>query len=210
MKGKFWMVIPLLLLLNACTPEQQQPQSKPHEQFPYTLQMHHIHMLINHALQMAAQGTDMKIQGEEHGNYMLKQATELLQRAMSGPEMARLHAQGYAKKHSMIITHQLADQATQLFAQMRNMNTTTSDKRSVQMLNHALELAATGSNLVMLGQQGMAGDIDTVMVNHGQSMLGDASRLLQKESKVTAYREVLEELVEMLIGIPDMPIKSKN
>jgi hypothetical protein len=45
------------------------------------------------------------------------------------------------------------------------------------MINHAVEMAAEGSSLVMLGQMGMAKGVDETSVKHGQKMIEDAEKL---------------------------------
>lgn len=46
------------------------------------------------------------------------------------------------------------------------------------MINHAVEMAAEGSNLIMLGQMGMAGGIDELSISHGHSMIKHAQSLI--------------------------------
>jgi hypothetical protein len=46
------------------------------------------------------------------------------------------------------------------------------------MINHALEMAAQGSNMVMLGQMGMSKDVDKYTIEHGKMMLADARAML--------------------------------
>ena len=48
------------------------------------------------------------------------------------------------------------------------------------MVNHAVEMAAEGSNLIMIGQMGMAGSIDEVSINHGKMMINHAKSLLKE------------------------------
>jgi len=52
--------------------------------------------------------------------------------------------------------------------------------RMHSMMNHALEMAAQGSNMVMLGQMGMAGDIDKYTIDHGKMMLLDARSMIDE------------------------------
>jgi hypothetical protein len=42
------------------------------------------------------------------------------------------------------------------------------------MLNHALKMALEGSNILMLGEMGMAKGVDDISVNHGRMMLKNA------------------------------------
>ncbi len=205
MKRIVWLLSCLSMLgLSACDLDRHEQHEARHN-FSYALKMHHIHMLINHALQMSAQGADMNLQGVYLGSALLTKSSELLKRAMSGPEMAHLHKLGNANKPLMEMTHALADKTTLLIEQMRNLSSNSENKASIRMLNHAVEAAATGSSMIMLGQQGMAGNIDAVMVNHGQSMLGEASGLLQDISGAPEYKELVNQVVHMLIGIPDLP-----
>ncbi len=44
-------------------------------------------------------------------------------------------------------------------------------------LNHALAMAAEGSDLIMLGEMGMAPKVDTAASEHGKAMLADAREL---------------------------------
>ncbi len=184
----------------------EQHESREHaSKMSDTMRMHHLHMLINHALQMSAQGGDMQLLGSKHGLAMLDKADKLLHRAMTGPEMATMHKQGKANTGAMQMTHDLAESTSELINRMRTFSKQTGNKDSLRMLHHSIEVAATGSSLLMLGQQGMAGDIDLVMVNHGQTMLGEASKLLNDEPNTDAYSELVRKTVRILIGIPEHP-----
>lgn len=211
MKHALWAFACLSLMgLAGCDFDRnEQHEAREHRgKTSQTTRMHHLHMLINHALQMSTQGGDMQLLGSRRGPAMLDKAERLLHRAMSGPEMAALHKQGQANRAAMKMMHDLADSASELINQMRALSKQTGNRDSLQMLHHAVEVAATGSSLIMLGQQGMAGDIDLVMVNHGQMMLGEASGLLHEVANVNAYSELVRKIVQMLIGIPEHPAKT--
>lgn len=208
----FWL--PACLLLCALTlgggdGDRQPPQQTPHS-VSTTVKMHHLHMLINHSLQMAAQGADMNLMGIEHGPAMLDKASDLLNRAMSGPEMADMHKDGFADAPLMKMTHDLASKAVELIGVMKTLSPESGDLRSLLMLNHAVEVAATGNSMIMQGQQGMAGDIDSVMVNHGQIMLGEASGILHGVTEASDYKRLATDVVSMLIGIPEIPSAEQN
>jgi hypothetical protein len=211
MRPAFWVFVCLSLMgLTGCDFDrhEQHEASEYRGKMSHTMRMHHLHMLINHALQMSAQGGDMQLLGSRHGPAMLNNAEKLLYRAMSGPEMAAMHKQGQVKTVAMKMTHNLADSTSELINQMRGLSKQTGNRDSLQILHHAVEVAATGSSLIMLGQQGMAGDVDLVMVNHGQTMLGEASGLLHEEANTDAYSELVQKIVQMLIGIPEHPAKT--
>jgi hypothetical protein len=208
MKVSLWAFVCLSLMGLAGCDFDRQEQHEAREQrdeISHAMRMYHLHILINHALQMSTQGGDMQLLGSRRGPAMLDKAEKLLHRAMSGPEMAALHKQGQANKNAMKIMHDLAGSTSELIKQMRVLSKETGNRDSLQMLHHAIEVAATGSSLIMLSQQGMAGDIDLVMVNHGQAMLGEASGLLHEVANVDAYSELVRKIVQMLIGIPAHP-----
>ena len=51
------------------------------------------------------------------------------------------------------------------------------------MLNHAVETAAKGSNLVMIGQMGMAKGIDELSIAEGKAMIANARDMIEKVMK---------------------------
>ncbi|WP_040662395.1 hypothetical protein [Nitrococcus mobilis] len=51
------------------------------------------------------------------------------------------------------------------------------------MINHAVEMAAEGSNLIMLGQMGMTGEVDKLSISHGEMMIKNAQSLMEKVVK---------------------------
>lgn len=211
MKHALWVFACLSVIGLAGCDAGHQEQHEVSEQggsMSHAMRMYHLHILINHALQMSTQGGDMQLLGSRRGPAMLAKAERLLQRAMSGPEMAALHKQGHANKAAMKLMHDLAGSTSELISQMRALSKQTANRDSLQMLHHAIEAAATGSSLIMLSQQGMAGDIDLVMVNHGQTMLGEASGLLHEVAHADAYSELVRKIVRMLIGIPEHPAKT--
>ncbi len=48
------------------------------------------------------------------------------------------------------------------------------------MINHAVEMAAEGSSLVMLGKMHMAEDVDNLTIEHGKQMIANAKALISK------------------------------
>lgn len=48
------------------------------------------------------------------------------------------------------------------------------------MINHAVEMASEGSNLIMIGQMGMAKGIDESSIHHGKMMIDNAKSLLKE------------------------------
>jgi hypothetical protein len=48
------------------------------------------------------------------------------------------------------------------------------------MINHAVEMAAQGSNLIMIGQKDMAKGVDEISMKHGKIMIEDAKALMKE------------------------------
>ena len=51
------------------------------------------------------------------------------------------------------------------------------------MLNHAVETAAKGSNLIMIGQMGMAPGVDELSIEEGKAMIASAKATIVKVMK---------------------------
>jgi uncharacterized protein YjlB len=160
--------------------------------------MHHFHMLMSHGLTMIAEGSNMMMLAEmkmapgvdkktlQHGQHMIKEGKDLITRALNGPEMTAMMKQ-HAKDPLMDYTHQLGEsmlKLTDILQKMSMEDMSSPDMMAMHhmhiMINHAVQMAADGANLIMLGQMGMAGDID-----HGKTMLSDAKSMVKEmmESK---------------------------
>ncbi len=84
--------------------------------------MHHMHVMINHAVEMATEGSNLIMLGHmnmasgvdnisvKHGQKMIAHAKGLIKEMLEGDTMQKLHAQG-AKGANMQHTHQLAEAA---------------------------------------------------------------------------------------------------
>ena len=162
-----------------------------------SMDMHHLHQLMNHGLEMVAEGSNMVMLAEmkmaasidpmtlEHGRQMIKSGKEVIAHALTGPEMQAMHKAGHGDAPLMKNTHELGDAITTVADLLDKMSTEgpmSEDMMAMHhmhvMINHALEMAAQGSNMVMLGQMGMSKDIDKYSIEHGKMMLSDASALL--------------------------------
>lgn len=97
--------------------------------------MHHQHLLINHAMSMAAEGANMVMLGTmgmaggvdaystEHGEMMLNDAQSLLTEVMGGDAMMDMHAKGKTpeSQSDMASTHQLGEAAVKVVHLLENM-----------------------------------------------------------------------------------------
>ena len=161
--------------------------------------MHHMHMLMNHGLEMVAEGSNLVMLAKmnmtaaldpmtlEHGQNMIKDGKEVIEHVLKGPEMQAMHKGGHGDDPLMKYTHELGNAELAVVDLLENMNMEgpmSDDMMTMHhmhiMINHALEMAAQGSNMVMLGQMGMSKDIDKYSVEHGKMMLSNASSLLKE------------------------------
>ncbi len=163
------------------------------------MMMHHQHMMLNHALSMNLEGTNLVMLGSmgmaegvdavsiEHGKMMVKHGRTMWNDMMSGDAMMKMHSDGAApdKDPMMKYTHKLGEAQLKVMDLLAEMG---SDKESHEghgmvmhhqhmMLIHALKMALEGSNMVMTGKMGMAKGIDKATVQHGKMMIKHAKSL---------------------------------
>jgi hypothetical protein len=162
-----------------------------------SMDMHHLHLLMNHGLEMVAEGSNMVMLAEmkmassldpmtlEHGRQMIKSGKEVINHALTGPEMQAMHTAGHGDAPLMKYTHELGNAMMDVVTMLEKMSMEGPMSADIMamhhmhvMMNHALEMAAQGSNMVMLGQMGMAKGIDTYSIEHGKMMLSDARAVL--------------------------------
>ena len=160
---------------------------------------HHQHLMLNHSLGMVLEGHNIVMEGSmgmanevdamsvEHGNMMIKNGTALYNEIMTGKDMMGMHHAGKdpMEDPAMAYTHKLAEKqliVMDLLNKMPKMEAGTAMAMHHQhiMLNHALKMAVDGSNMVMLGKMGMAGEVDKISVEHGQMMLKNAKGLFNE------------------------------
>jgi len=93
-----------------------------HEYTGHSMAMHHQHMMLNHALKMALEGSNLVMLGQmgmakgvdevsiDHGKTMMKHARSLYNEIMSGEAMMKMHGEGKSPKDdpAMAYTHELA------------------------------------------------------------------------------------------------------
>jgi hypothetical protein len=181
-----------------------------------SMELHHMHVLLSHGLLMVTEGSDMAMLAEmkmvpsmdqmtlEHGRHMMKSGKEVIEHVMNGPEMKSLHKGGHADDPLMKYTHQLGEammKVTDILENMSIKGPLNADMMTMHhmhiMINHALGMAAQGSSLIMLGQMGMADDIDKYSVEHGRMMLKDAHALLDEVFGGKAMKEMHEKGMKM-------------
>lgn len=178
------------------------------------MKLHHLHMsMMNHGLEMAAQGANLKMIAKmemdpevkqeidsitlEHGRNMLSGGKELIQRALQGSTMKEIHAETDASGKTMQYTHELGNTMLEVIEQLNKMGMGSSSKKAMSLhhihlaLNHALVMATDGSNLIMLGQMGMSPQVDDFSIEHGKKMIAKGKSIWKK----TMEGEVMKSLM---------------
>lgn len=97
------------------------------------MQMHHLHLMINHSVEMAAEGANLMMLGQmgmdkqsdektiQHGKAMIDQANKMLDQALSGDTMKKLHEGDAAKSSQMAYTHKLGESAKAYIDELQAM-----------------------------------------------------------------------------------------
>ena len=97
------------------------------------MSLHHMHVMINHAVEMAAEGSSLVMLGKmdmssdvdnltiQHGEKMVASAKALIKSIVEGDAMQALHKAGQGKTPMMAYTHQLADAAMNYISMLENM-----------------------------------------------------------------------------------------
>ncbi len=109
----------------------------------------------------------------------------LMDQTMSGDAMKKMHAEGKTPTDdpAMGYTHKLAEAQAKVMDLLSKMSSASHEGHGMTMhhqhimLNHALSMALEGSNMMMLGQMGMASGVDEMTVHHGEMMMKDAKAL---------------------------------
>jgi hypothetical protein len=97
--------------------------------------VHHQHIMLNHALQMALEGSNSFMLGQmdmskgideisiEHGKMMLKNAKALFNEIMSGEDMMKMHKEGTTPESDALMgyTHKLAEAELQVMTLLEEM-----------------------------------------------------------------------------------------
>ena len=178
------------------------------------MDMHHMHILMSHGLEMVAEGSNLVMLAQmkmapsvdpmtlAHGRSMIKDGKEVIEHAMNGHEMKAMHKAGHGNDPLMKYTHELGGAMMDVVNALEEMSTKEMSPDMMTMhhmhmlMNHALVMATEGSNMMMLGRMGMAKDIDKYSVEHGKMMVSDARSLLKEVMEGKAMTEMHEKGVK--------------
>jgi hypothetical protein len=185
----------LALAVSAFTACSQAPESGADDDA--TMRLHHLHSAMNHGFGMVLRGGDLIMLARmgmvpdvdaitlEHGKSMLQTGRQLIQETVSSPAMEELHAGGNVPQMSK--THDLGEAMTAVADSLDRMaEAEMSGSEAMKLhhmhilLSHSGQMAAEGTNLIMLGRMGMAGTVDAQAVSHGEHMMAEAGEVWTK------------------------------
>lgn len=171
--------------------------------------MHHIHIMMNHGIAMLTEGSNLVMLAGmkmtppldtptlKHGQMMIASGKEVIQRSLSGPEMTEMMQGDHGKDPLMDYTHRLGEatlKVAHILSKMDLEHMSSPDTMTMHhmhiTLNHALQMAAEGSSLIMIGQMGMAKGVDRFSIEHGREMISNARSLVRE----TMDGRVMKEL----------------
>jgi hypothetical protein len=173
------------------------------------MHLHHMHTMMCHGLTMALQGSNLVMLSEmkmapgvdevtlSHGKKMVADGKAMIQGMLSGKHMTKMHKDGHGTSPLMKYTHELGNAMLAAIADIDSMKMEgiggPDDMKMHHMhiaLNHALEMAAEGAGLIMMGQMKMTGGIDRHSVDHGRQMIADARQLWKDVMSGSAMSEM--------------------
>jgi hypothetical protein len=162
------------------------------------MKMHHLHMIMNKGILLATEGSNLIMLSRmkmlpgvddmtaHHGSEMMKEAKPLINRTMSGPVIMELHSKQYINDPLLHYTEKLGKamiDAVDILDTMCMKGIESADSMKMShlhnLLNHALEMAAEGSNLAILGHMSKTGKVmDEYSIKQGNQMMKNARSIL--------------------------------
>ena len=102
----------------------------------HNMTMHHMHMMLNHAVELSAKGSNLIMMGEmgmakgvdslsvEKGKALIAEAKAIIAEVMKGKTMEHMHMDGVTGTNDMMLfTHNLGDAAQKYVELVEKMNT---------------------------------------------------------------------------------------
>ena len=181
-----------------------------------SMELSHMNMLLNNGLWMVTEGFDMVMLSamkmapsvdpmtSEHGRQMIRTGKEVIEHFMSGTQMEELHKTGHVNDPLMKYTHELGEAMMKVTDMLEKMSAEGAmDSETMTMhhmdliINHALSMAAQGSNMVILGQMSMSTPVDKFSIGEGQMMMTEARWLLKDIVQGEAMKKMHKDGVKI-------------
>ncbi len=173
-------------------PPAETPAAPAHDA---AMDMHHLHGLMSHGLEMALEGASLQMLGQmnmagavdktavDHGTAMMSEGRGLINSAIAGPAMAAMHAAN-ANDPAMTYTHDLAKAMTAVLDHLQQMPAPDAkNAKDMSMhhmhiaLVHAAMMASQGASLKMAASMKMSEAVDTEASTHASAMFQHARGL---------------------------------
>jgi len=165
------------------------------------LKIHKVRTLMDHALGMVTEGSGLVMVAmtnlappidrftAERGMKMIESGKDLVLKTLGGDEMTSMQKAGMKDDPMMMETSGLGEAILKYIEIVQNLDMSGSVEDRIKMyhlhltINHAMDAAAEGANLVLLGSMSLAGSLDKYTVDNGRKMLEDAKVTLVEVSK---------------------------
>ena len=183
------------------------------------LKIHKVRTLMDHALGMVTEGSSLVMVAmtnlappidrftAEKGMKMIQSGKDMVHKALSGDDMMSMRDAGMKDDPMMKGTSDLGEAILKYVDIVENLDLSGSVQDRIKMhhlhlmINHAMDTAAEGANLVLLGSMNLAGSLDKYTVDNGRMMLKDARATLVDVSK----SETMMEMHKAGMGPEDNP-----
>lgn len=185
-------------------PPAEPPAAPAHD---VAMDMHHLHGLMSHGLEMALEGATLRMLGQmemagkvdatavSHGDAMLSEGRALINQAVTGPAMTAMHAT-HASDPVMTYTHDLAKAMTTVLDQLQIMPAPEANNARDMALHHmhialvhAALMASQGASLKMTAAMNMSEAVDREASTHAAGMLEHARGLYTETMDGEAMKE---------------------
>lgn len=184
----------LLLCLSLFTVPRASAAAE--EDFDATAKINYLNTLMNNGLIMVMDGSnlmmlaDMKMataidpQTRKRGEDMMQRGKDLIEEALTGPDMVDLYVKGHQKAPAMEDARQLGEyilKAAYTIDDMYEGSMTNQDNMTIHhmhvLINNALSTAAAGANMVILSDLTMPGKAQ-LSLRQGEEMLKESRAIL--------------------------------
>lgn len=193
---------------TGCSQPAPQPETPAAPAHDAAMDMHHLHGLMAHGLEMALEGASLKMVGQmnmagtvdttavSHGDAMLTEGRKLIDTAISGPAMTAMHAAN-ANDPLMTYTHELARNMTAVLDHLQAMPAPDNKKAQDMAMHHmhiafvhAALMASQGATLKMTSAMKMADAVDQEAATHATAMFAHARGLYSETMNGDAMKAI--------------------
>ncbi|MEQ1729246.1 MAG: hypothetical protein ABL982_12795 [Vicinamibacterales bacterium] len=177
-----------LAFTAACAQPAPPPEKPAEPAHDAAMDMHHLHGLMSHGLEMALEGATLQMLGQmnmagaidktaiDHGTAMMSEGRGLINSAIAGPAMAAMHTAN-ANDPLMAYTHDLARTMGTVLDHLQQMPAPDAKNQKDMALHHmhialvhAALMATQGASLKMSASMKMSEAIDAEASTHGSAM----------------------------------------